>query len=71
KLISTYAPFDIAHINIGRIVVSSKVNYESLASIMPRNEQETDAVVDPVIAEMNARLEAEFAAENEHTTQGD
>ncbi|PUE84186.1 norphogenetic protein, partial [Escherichia sp. R8] len=24
-----------------------------------------------VIAEMNARLEAEFAAENEHTTQGD
>ncbi|EDR9968305.1 norphogenetic protein, partial [Salmonella enterica subsp. enterica serovar 4,[5],12:i:-] len=22
-------------------------------------------------AEMNARLEAEFAAENEHTTQGD
>ncbi|EJE82486.1 putative norphogenetic protein, partial [Escherichia coli O111:H11 str. CVM9553] len=23
------------------------------------------------IAEMNARLEAEFAAENEHTTQGD
>ncbi|EFR18877.1 hdmA [Escherichia coli 2362-75] len=26
---------------------------------------------DPVIAEMNARLEAEFAAENEHTTQGD
>ncbi|EMU61652.1 putative pmgN [Escherichia coli C-34666] len=38
---------------------------------MPRNEQETDAVVDSVIAEMNARLEAEFAAENEHTTQGD
>ena len=63
--------FDIAHINIGRIIVSFKVNYESLASIMPRNEQETDAVVDPVIAEMNARLEAEFAAENEHTTQGD
>mgnify|MGYP000849272043 FL=1 len=63
--------FDIAHINIGRIIVSSKVNYESLASVMPRNEQETDAVVDPVIAEMNARLEAEFAAENEHTTQGD
>ena len=50
--------------------MSFKVNYESLASIMPRNEQE-DAVVDPVIAEMNARLEAEFAAENEHTTQGD
>lgn len=63
--------FDIAHINIGRIIVSSKVNYESLASVMPRNEQEADAVVDPVIAEMNARLEAEFAAENEHTTQGD
>ncbi len=51
--------------------MSSKVNYESLASVMPRNEQETDAVVDPVIAEMNARLEAEFAAENDHTTQGD
>ncbi|EOK2519659.1 TPA: norphogenetic protein [Escherichia coli] len=51
--------------------MSSKVNYESLASVMPRNEQEIDAVVDPVIAEMNARLEAEFAAENEHTTQGD
>lgn len=51
--------------------MSSKVNYESLASIMPRNEQETDAVVDPVIAEMNARPEAEFAAENEHTTRGD
>lgn len=49
--------------------MSSKVNYESLASVMPRNEQETDAVVDPVIAEMNARLEAEFAAENEHTTR--
>lgn len=49
--------------------MSSKANYESLASIMPRNEQEADAVVDPVIAEMNARLEAEFAAENEHTTQ--
>lgn len=63
--------FDTAHINIGRIIVSSKVNYESLASVMPRNEQEADAVVDPVIAEMNARLEAEFAAENEHTTQGD
>ena len=63
--------FDIVHINIGRIIVSSKANYESLASIMPRNEQEADAVVDPVIAEMNARLEAEFAAENEHTTQGD
>lgn len=63
--------FDKAHINIGRIIVSSKANYESLASIMPRNEQEADAVVDPVIAEMNARLEAEFAAENEHTTQGD
>ncbi|ESA82652.1 hypothetical protein HMPREF1592_00960 [Escherichia coli 907357] len=63
--------FDIEHINIGRIIVSFKANYESLASIMPRNEQEADAVVDPVIAEMNARLEAEFAAENEHTTQGD
>ncbi|AAQ07552.1 HdmA [Enterobacteria phage P7] len=63
--------FDIARINIGRIIVSFKANYESLASIMPRNEQEADAVVDPVIAEMNARLEAEFAAENEHTTQGD
>lgn len=63
--------FDITHINIGRIIVSFKANYESLASIMPRNEQEADAVVDPVIAEMNARLEAEFAAENEHTTQGD
>ena len=63
--------FDIAHINIGRIIVSSKAKYESLASVMPRNEQEADAVVDPVIAEMNARLEAEFAAENEHTTQGD
>ncbi len=63
--------FDTAHINIVRIIVSSKANYESLASIMPRNEQEADAVVDPVIAEMNARLEAEFAAENEHTTQGD
>lgn len=63
--------FEIANINIGRIIVSSKVNYESLASVMPRNEQEADAVVDPVIAEMNARLEAEFAAENEHTTQGD
>ncbi|GAB0954272.1 hypothetical protein MZ16F95_38470 [Escherichia coli] len=63
--------FDTAHINIGRIIVSSKANYESLASIMPRNEQEADTVVDPVIAEMNARLEAEFAAENEHTTQGD
>lgn len=45
----------IVHFNIGRIIVSSKVNYESLASVMPRNEQETDAVVDPVIAEMNAR----------------
>ncbi|HHV7301139.1 TPA: hypothetical protein ACUNAI_004596 [Escherichia coli] len=44
--------------------MSSKANYESLASVMPRNEQEADAVVDPVIAEMNARLEAEFAAEN-------
>ena len=63
--------FDIARINIGRIIGSFKANYESLASIMPRNEQEADAVVDPVIAEMNARLEAEFAAENEHTTQGD
>ena len=61
----------VVHFNIGRIIVSSKVNYESLASVMPRNEQEKDAVVDPVIAEMNARLEAEFAAENEHTTQGD
>lgn len=71
KLISAYVFFDTAHINIGRIIVSSKANYESLASIMPRNEQEADAVVDPVIAEMNARLEAEFAAENEHTTQGD
>lgn len=63
--------FVVVRFNIGRIIVSSKVNYESLASVMPRNEQETDAVVDPVIAEMNARLEAEFAAENEHTTQGD
>ncbi|WP_252492888.1 hypothetical protein, partial [Escherichia coli] len=69
--ISAYVLFDIEHINIGRIIVSFKANYESLASIMPRNEQEADAVVDPVIAEMNARLEAEFAAENEHTTQGD
>ncbi|HEI4684070.1 hypothetical protein [Escherichia coli] len=51
--------------------MSFKANYESLASIMPRNEQEADAVVDPVIAEMNTRLEAEFAAENEHTSQGD
>ena len=50
--------------------MSSKANYESLASVMPRNEQEADAVVDPVIAEMNARLEAEFAAENEHTHPG-
>lgn len=71
KLISACVLFDVAHINIGRIIVSSKANYESLASVMPRNEQEADAVVDPVIAEMNARLEAEFAAENEHTTQGD
>ncbi|RYA84992.1 norphogenetic protein, partial [Enterobacter cloacae complex sp. 743-2DZ2F-22B] len=28
--------------------MSFKANYESLASIMPRNEQEADAVVDPV-----------------------
>nr|WP_250844746.1 hypothetical protein [Escherichia coli] len=63
--------FVVVRFNIGRIIVSSKVNYEFLASVMPRNEQETDAVVDPVIAEMNARLEAEFAAENEYTTQGD